>query len=154
MNRRLCADAYVGVVADRRDPRWPSNGGPGPAVEYAVEMRRLPARHMLDSLLRTVRWERRSWTAWRVASRHSTPARKSVREVDQFGSIHAIRANWHENFEQIAPYVGRTISASRLDVIRYYVDDFLNRNADTFSQRQSDGRIRDVTGTCGPRVSA
>ncbi len=62
LNRRLCPDTYLGVVAlhDTPDglrfaPALPGPAAPppaGPAVDHAVLMRRLPADRMLDHLLR------------------------------------------------------------------------------------------------------
>jgi len=52
LNRRLAGDMYLGVVPiTRRDDGGLRMGGDGPALEYAVEMVRLPAERMLDKLL-------------------------------------------------------------------------------------------------------
>src|SRR5215203_1734614 len=100
LNRRLCADAYVGVVPIVATPGGLRIGGPGPAVEYAVEMRRLPARRMLDSLLRhgEVGEEIIDRVARRIAAFHASA--ESGPEVDQYGSIQTVQANWEENFDQ------------------------------------------------------
>jgi len=53
LNRRLAEEVYLGVVALTRDPAGKlSLGGAGRAVDWLVEMRRLPEVRMLDSLIR------------------------------------------------------------------------------------------------------
>lgn len=52
LNRRLADETYLGVVAiTRNEDGHIRVGGRGEVLEYAVEMRRLPARRMLDALL-------------------------------------------------------------------------------------------------------
>lgn len=53
LNRRLAPHVYLGVVpiVDRGNGRL-TLAGEGPAVEWAVKMRRLPADRMLDELIR------------------------------------------------------------------------------------------------------
>lgn len=54
LNRRLAAEVYLGVVALTRDSEGRlSLGGAGKAVDWLVQMRRLPADRMLDHLLRS-----------------------------------------------------------------------------------------------------
>jgi aminoglycoside phosphotransferase family enzyme len=52
LNRRLAAEVYLGTVPLIRAANGRLQlGGPGQAVEWLVEMRRLPAQRMLDHLL-------------------------------------------------------------------------------------------------------
>ncbi len=53
LNQRLAPDTYLGVVPVIHTPSGDYQlGGPGQVVDWTVEMRRLPAELMLDSLLR------------------------------------------------------------------------------------------------------
>src|SRR4030042_1414899 len=52
LNRRLCADAYLGVVTITKEKGRYIIGGKGEAIEYAVKMRRLPQDAMMDVLLK------------------------------------------------------------------------------------------------------
>src|SRR4030043_111496 len=52
LNRRLCADTYLGVVSVTKDSGRFVIGGKGEAIEYAVKMRRLPQDAMMDVLLK------------------------------------------------------------------------------------------------------
>lgn len=146
LNRRLCPDAYLGVEPIVEQSGTLRVGIPGVAIEYAVVMRRLPAGRMLDHLLRVgeVTESLIGRVAKRVAEFHAT-ARQGP-EIDQFGTPTAIRLNWDENFEQIQPYVGRTISAAHLATIRAFTEGYLDRRADIFARRLVQRRIRDCHG--------
>lgn len=52
LNRRFSQDIYRDVVAITRDEKGFSWNGPGPAVEYAVWMRRIPDACLMDARLR------------------------------------------------------------------------------------------------------
>ena len=84
LNRRLAPDIYLGVVPVTADL---SIGGSGPAIDYAVEMVRLPAERMLDAMVgngevdaehveriaaHLARFHERAETGERVA-RHASP---------------------------------------------------------------------------------
>jgi uncharacterized protein len=146
LNRRLCPDAYLGVVPIVATPDGLRVGGDGEPVEYAVMMRRLPARAMLDRLVRAgrvteVMIER---VAERVAAFHAGAARGP--EIDRFGSVAAITANWDENFEQLRPYVGRVIGGRRFDDVVAYVRDFLSSQHAAFEARLAEGWVCDCHG--------
>ncbi len=48
LNRRLAPDLYLGVVTVNGTPERPHLSGPGPILEYAVQMRRFPQSALLD----------------------------------------------------------------------------------------------------------
>jgi aminoglycoside phosphotransferase family enzyme/predicted kinase len=146
LNNRLCPDAYLGVEKVVSTQAGLRIGGRGRAIEYAVVMRRLPERRMLDDLIRRrqVGEEMIERVAARIADFHATAVGGD--EVDRYGTLDVIRDNWQENFDQIEPYVGRAISARRLEDVRQFVTRFLEREADVFRQRQLNGRIRDCHG--------
>jgi aminoglycoside phosphotransferase family enzyme len=146
LNRRLCPEAYLGVVAiteSRGQIAWDGEGRP---IEYAVKMRRLPREAMMDVLLIDDRVTPQMITG--VAQRLERFHREAETNptISAFGSIETITKNTSENFEQTAPYIGRTISQEEYEHIRKYTEDFIERNAPLFRQRMDDGRIRDCHG--------
>ncbi len=146
LNRRLCPEAYLGVVAiteSRGQIAWDGEGRP---IEYAVKMRRLPREAMMDVLLIDDRVTPQMITG--VAQRLERFHREAETNptISAFGSIETITKNTSENFEQTTPYVGRTISQEQYEHIREYTEDFIKRNAPLFRQRMDDGRIRDCHG--------
>jgi aminoglycoside phosphotransferase family enzyme/predicted kinase len=146
LNRRLAPDVYLGVVwIVRRDGEY-RVGGAGTPVEPAVRMRRLPEAGMLPNLLASGQADERliRRIARRVARFHAGAATGAG--VDEHGSPAAIRANWDENFDQTAPFLGRAVDPPVNDVIRRYVERFMSERAELFVRRVTEGRIREGHG--------
>ena len=148
LNRRLAPDVYWGVLAVR-----PGDGGyrlthagDAAAVEYVVEMRRLPAERMLDRLL-----ERNAVTpamidaiADRLAEFH--------RQADAGPTVTAnadpagVTAVLEDNYTNARQFRDVTISARDDDAIQRFSRSFLRTHAALFRQRQAQQRIRDGHG--------
>jgi hypothetical protein len=146
LNRRLCPETYLGVVAITRQGGRVSLDGSGEAVDYAVKMRRLPQESMMDVLLRKGRGtaEMVARVAERLARFHA--AAETGPAINPFGELETIRANTSENFQQTAAYVGRTVSAEQYQRIRRYTENFIEASATLFRRRVSGGRIKDCHG--------
>lgn len=146
LNRRLCAETYLGVVPVTERAGVYRFGGTGTVVDYAVQMRRLPADRMMDRLLEADRVlpEMVDRLAVRIAEFHAASA--ASREIDRFGSPQTIQRNWSENFEQTRPYVGRTLSAWQAAQLEASVSAFISRNRQLLRDRVRSGRIRDCHG--------
>ena len=146
LNRRLCPDVYLGVVQLRESPGGVTFHPHGRIVDYAVKMRRLPEDRMLDHLLRENKVDETSIReiAGTIARFHSMTEKSD--EIDSYGSITTITGNWEENFRQVADFVGTTIEAKDLGLIREWVRGFLTEKKDLFNNRISGGFIRDCDG--------
>ncbi len=146
LNRRLCPEAYLGVVPITRDRNHIQIEGKGEAVEYAVKMRRLPAEAMLDSLLVNNRVSPQMLTsvAEKLAEFHRHAETNAT--ISAFGSLDAITHNTTENFVQTEKYIGTTISARQYQRITAYTEGFIQKNASLFRKRMADGKIRDCHG--------
>ncbi len=147
LNRRLAPQAYLEVVAITENPGGElALGGPGPVIEYAVKMRRLPQERMLKKLLQEgqARPEMLEAVARRVALFHAEA--ETGGEIDRIGGIETIRRNHEENFDQTAPFVGRTIPPEQYRFIRAYALGFLERERALFDRRVAHHRIRDCHG--------
>lgn len=146
LNRRLCPDLYLGTVDIVERDGQLCIGGPGQAIEPAVQMRRLPESGMLPALLDRGMADERLMDrlATRLAEFHDLAATGAG--VDEHASPAALRTNWTENFSQTDIFVGRTIHAALRNDIRAYVDDFLARHHELFERRVHEGHIRDGHG--------
>ncbi len=146
LNRRLCAEAYLGVSTIVRHGDAYRIGGPGEAVEYAVKMNRMPQERMLPQLL--ARGEATQthvrMLARRIAAFHRDAA--TDERIARFGSVEMLQSIWEENFDQTASHVGDTITATQRDGIRAYVERFLRDNGALIDERARAGRIRDCHG--------
>jgi len=145
LNRRLCPSIYLGVEAVTLQGKAYALGGPGETAEYAVKMRRLPAKGMMDVLLR-----RHSLTpsmvervAARLAEFHA--AAETNERIAQIGA-QSIETNVRENFDQTAPYIDRSIDQETYYIIKAFSDSFLRDRASLLAARVRDGRMRDCHG--------
>ena len=159
LNRRLCPEVYLGVVPIYRSasgfsfngqgeiapPATPSHSDAGVA-EYSVKMRELPSGWFLSELLakglvgeteinRVVSTLRRFYE-----SESPTP------EIDEWGTPEKLKISTDENFVQVGPFVGQTISSVAFETIRHFTNKFYVANEELFRQRIHQHRILDCHG--------
>ncbi len=148
LNRRLAPDVYVGVLAacvDHGTYRLTSGDDPA-AVEYVIEMHRLPADRMLDHLL-----DRNAVTpalidaiADRLAEFHhgadAGPA------VTANGAPASVLAVLEDNYANARQFRDVTIPAFDDDAIQRFARGFLRTYDTLFRQRQAQQRIRECHG--------
>ncbi len=146
LNKRLCPDTYLGVVAITQDEDSFSVGGNGTAVEYAVKMRALPQQRMMDNLLRSnqVTPEMVERVAERLAEFHRQA--EISEQLAAIGGLDTVTQNTEENFVQTEDYVNRTITPQQYEKQKNYSYRFLKDNAELFARRVREGRIRDCHG--------
>jgi len=146
LNRRLCPEAYLGVVPVTSDKGAIRIEGKGETIEYAVKMRRLPRQKMMNILLASdgVSVEMVAGVAQKLAAFHKKAGTNP--EISAFGEIKAITRNTDENFAQTEKYIGKTISKDSYRRIKDYTDSFVEKNAPLFNKRVKEGRIRDCHG--------
>lgn len=98
LNRRFAPALYLDVVAITGAPAQPMLGGDGPAIEWAVKMRRFAPDDQLDQLLArdALTPEHIDQLATTTATFHDRSTRAS--DADAFGTPEAIRGPARENF--------------------------------------------------------
>lgn len=146
LNRRFSPEVYLDVVeVTEHDGHYRIGGEPG-SGEPAVWMRRLPEEGMLPAKLARgdvdMRLARRiGRTLAKLHGRAETGP-----DIDAYGSPSSVIANWQENFNQMGPFVGRTISSDVNEDIRTYVDQFVRKQAPLLERRVAEGNVRDAHG--------
>jgi len=146
LNARLCPDVYLGVVPVTDDGAGIRIEGTGTVVEYAVKMKRLPEDAMMDGL--RARGAVTPDDGGRIVD-ILVPFYRAARTgpgIDQYGTIPAVKFNCDENFTQIEPYIGKTISPPILESIREFTDRAYVRKSDLFEARIRGGFIREGHG--------
>ncbi|MBI2921473.1 MAG: AAA family ATPase [Planctomycetes bacterium] len=143
INRDLAPGVYRGVAPVRLDARGHSLRRGGRVVDYAVRMKRLPDRARAREMLEAGRlaWGHLAALAARLAAWY--PGR---RRTPRFGTAAAIRVNVRENFEQVAPFVGRFVAPERFASVRRWQEEFLRTHAGALRARVRAGRIREGHG--------
>ncbi len=146
LNRRLCPEAYLGVVPIRRKGNSIFIAGQGEIIEYAVKMCRLPQEAMMDVLLTNnqVSSEMVANLARKLVEFHDKAETNAT--ISAFGSLDTITQNTEENFTQTEKYISHTISQENYQRLNAYTNNFIEQNASLFSKRVQDGQIRDCHG--------
>ncbi len=143
LNRRLSPNVYLGAVPVTAGPRL---GGPGPALDWAVHMRRLPDRDRADIRLAEGRLSHDQLVAVaeRVAAFHATA--RSDAETAAFGTVASIAANVQENFEQTRGSVGHYLAPELANEVEAFQLGLLQRHPQPFERRVAEGHVRDGHG--------
>ncbi len=146
LNKRLCPDAYLDVVAITRDKEGMHIEGKGKAIEYAVKMRQLPQHRMMDAILvqNQVTSEMVTRVADKLADFHQKAETNS--RITAFGKLDVIHQNTDENFSQTEKYIDISIPRSQYERIKKYTNDFIHNNSTLFAKRVNENRIKDCHG--------
>ena len=153
LNRRLAGDTYLGVVPIARAAGGAlAVGGEGEVVEYAVEMRCLPAARMLERLLDegAIDNELLGRLAERLAEFHA--AASTGEGVDGYGAPDAVAGVVEGNVEELVPFTRTADGAEALlspalhAFLLAHVRAFLRRERGLLEERVVRGRIRDGHG--------
>ena len=118
INRRLAPDLYVAVVPITGSEDAPRVEGDGPAIEYAVKMRRFAQDDLLERVL-----ERGALSpalidelAAQLARFHAEVARAPA--GGRFGSAQSIVGAALQNFDQLAPLLTVQADGAPLEALR------------------------------------
>src|SRR6266511_498421 len=156
LNRRLAPEIYLGVVPIYKTGSDFSFNAEGEVVEYAVKMKELshggPDRRSLGeggflsellekNLVGEKKINRLITTMNRFYKTESpTP------EIEQWGTPEKLKISTDENFAQVEPCVGKTISQAAFETIRHFTNRFYIVNENLFCERIQQHRILDCHG--------
>ncbi len=150
LNRRLCPDTYLGILAIRRQATGQYSLDPqvtGEIVDYAVRMKRLPEQRMLDALIATNdptlpgHMERlgRHLARWHLAQAGTATATGD-------SDLERIRRNWDENLRQTAPFGEPLLSEEAQRLMSDRTRHFIHDQATLFERREAMGQVIDGHG--------
>jgi len=160
LNRRLAPEVYIGVLpiiehngalsiidscmeAHMENVHNEKEKG---IVEYCVKMRRIP-----DEVLMRTRLMKGLLTSKdlrkigkKIAEFHRTA--ETSQEIDEFGTMDAVKFNTDENFDQTREFIGRSITEEQFDDIKTWTDRFYSDNEELLNRRIASKKIRDCHG--------
>ena len=146
LNRRLAPDLYLEVVPIAGSADHPVLNGPGPAIEYAVKMRRFPQACLLDQVL--LRGELTPETidaiARRIADFHGRTA--IADNESPFGTPERAHLPVAENFAQIRPRLRDNEDLIRLDELERWSEREYQARFNALAARKARGLIRECHG--------
>jgi aminoglycoside phosphotransferase family enzyme/predicted kinase len=143
LGRRLAPDVYRGLADIHAGPGGHAFVGPGPVVDHAVRMRRLPDEDSAEMLLAEGRLtpEHLRRLAERLAAFfESTP------RTPELGRPSVLLANIEENHAQTLPFAGRFLDPGLVERVHAWQVEAVARLQGSLLDRVSAGRIRDGHG--------
>lgn len=146
LNRRLAPQLYLDVVPITGSTATPQLGGEGPALEFAVKMRRFPAVAQFDVMLEqgTLQAAHIDAIALKIADFHKTSAQAD--EGSPFGTPAAVHQPASQNFEQIRPHLIQEADLRHLETLRSWSESEFQRLGVTFASRKEQGWVRECHG--------
>jgi hypothetical protein len=146
LNRRLAPSVYLAVLPISSDCFGWHLGGDDPALEYALVMRRLPEKRMLDFLVESgqATAEMMRSLAALLAPFHALAERSKIAEPLRQPEI--VKKLWLENLADVEPFLNGLMSADTFHAIKEFGIQFAERHNELFVRRAAEGWIRDVHG--------
>lgn len=146
LNRRFSPELYLEVVTITGTPDAPRWGGDGPAIEYAVKMRRFPADALLTEVIARGELEPEQIDAFArdIAELHGRLA--VAPPASRFGTPEAIHAHATQNVAQIRPLLATDGQRAELTALAHWTDAQFKRLKSTFIRRRQEGFVRECHG--------
>ncbi len=146
LNRRLAPQLYLAVVKITGTEADPVIDGPGPAIEYAVKMKRFDQATRLDHVLERgeLSPEHIDQLARRLADFHSKCA--VATEDKEFGDPEVLIKPVEECFLQLRPLLFDQTQIEQLSQIEQWCRDEFNRKKAVFQRRKQSGFVRECHG--------
>lgn len=146
LNRRLAPALYLDVIAITGSPEHPVLGGDGPAIEYAVKMRRFSQDDLLSRVLARngLTPQRLDRLAEQVADFHA--AINAATASDAFGTPEAIQRPALENFSQIRAASSNASKLTTLESLEQWTAQQCEALRVVFDDRKRTGFVRECHG--------
>ncbi len=146
LNRRLAPQLYLEVLAISGTVAEPVLNGTGPAIEYAVMMRRFPQEALLDHMLASgeLPASRIDAVAREVARFHATIASPAL--PPGLGTPEAVQQPVEENFAQLAACANRQLDEALLESLQRWSGEEFVRCHPLFALRRAQGFVRECHG--------
>lgn len=147
LNSRLAKGYYLGVVKiyeknNRLSFKKEKNSK---IIEYAVKMKKIDEEKILANLIEGGEnlYKDMFKIGKRVATFHrETPSYRGV----YYGGYSAVLKDNRENFEEIEPFVGKTITLEEFATIKSFTENFLKENKTLLKKRKLEGFVKELHG--------
>ncbi len=146
LNRRLCPETYLDVISIYETESGFSFSPPGDIVEYAVKMKELPHGWFLSELLEKNLVSEKEINRVISTLHRFYQSETPTPEIEQWGAPEKLKISTDENFTQVEPFIGKTISPAAFEAIRHYTNQFYVVNEKLFRGRTQQHRVLDCHG--------
>lgn len=150
LNRRLCPDLYLGVVAmcdvDGTMQLVDEDKITGSVIEYGVKMARMEQGNLMGTLLAEDRVQLKDLDRIVEVLVPFYQTAENNERLDEFGTAQGFGVNVHENFAQTEGFVGgEALTTELFEKIKSFSLGFLGQES-LFESRIKAGKIRDCHG--------
>jgi aminoglycoside phosphotransferase family enzyme/predicted kinase len=146
LNRRLAPEVYLEVLPIYKNDRGFSFHSDGEIVEYTLKMKELPHGWFLSELLSKGAVSEAEVGRIIARLQRFYDSETPTAEIEQWGRPEKLRISTDENFEQVQPFVGKTISRAAFEAVRHFTNSFYATNQRLFDERIAQRRVRDCHG--------
>lgn len=146
LNRRLAPEVYLEVLPIYKTEQSFSFQAGGKIVEYALKMKELPHGWFLSELLSKGAVGEAEIDCIIARMKSFYDSETPTAEIEQWGRPEKLRISTDENFEQVQPFIGKTITPVALEAIRHFTNEFYARQECLFRERIAQHRILDCHG--------
>ena len=146
LNRRLCPEIYLDAVPVYQTDSGFSFKPPGKIVDYAVKMKELPHGCFLNELLEKNLVGEKEINRVISTLHRFYQAETPTPKIEQWGTPEKLKISTDENFTQVEPFIGNTISPAAFEAIRHYTNQFYELNENLFHERIQQHRVLDCHG--------
>jgi aminoglycoside phosphotransferase family enzyme/adenylate kinase family enzyme len=144
LNRRLASDLYLDVDAITGDSLHPEIGGKGTVLEYAVRMKRFPAKGLLSQHIERLTPDLVDSIAVKVAAFHAKIDRADADNPS--GSPEQVYHPMQENFEMIRLLDHEPEVLTQLDRLEQWARQTHGDLTGTIAARKAQGFVRECHG--------
>lgn len=146
LNRRLAPTLYLGVIKITEEGNAIALDGRGRAIEYAVKMKQIPERYLLNRLLEQKLVTHRMIEAISEKLVRFYFSAETSDRIRSFAKPERIKQDTDENFEQTQKYRDVTIPKEIYQEVKEKTNQFYGVQEKLFYQRIQEDRIRDCHG--------
>ena len=146
LNRKLASEIYLDVVSINNSAHNPIISSNGKAVEYAVKMRQFPQSAQLDNRLTAGKLTLKNIDAIAQMIAHFHGTTEIADSSMNFGNSIIVNHAVEENFLQIRQHLHTHDYETRLTALSQWSETEEKKLQNTFTQRKSDGFIRQCHG--------
>jgi aminoglycoside phosphotransferase family enzyme/predicted kinase len=146
LNRRLSPEIYLDVVPIYKTTSGFSFKARGEIAEYCVKMKELPHGWFLNELLEKDLVGEKEIDRVISCLHRFYESETPTSEIEPWGAPEKLKISTDENFAQVEPFVGKTITQVVFEAIRHFTHRFYIVNESLFHERIQQHRILDCHG--------
>jgi uncharacterized protein len=146
LNQRLAPKMYLEVAPIYKDAGGFSFETKGEIAEYAVKMRELPDGWFLSELFAKGLVGAKEINRVISCLHRFYESQRPSAEIEEWGRPQKLKISTDENFTQVEPFVGNTLSWVAFETIRHFTNHFYAAKENLFRKRTQQHRIRDCHG--------